>query len=103
MNILLYSNNKESVLSEEGVKLLNESMESDNLSHMVIRLLENTCCEDDDEKKYPVEILYSRGVLMKDANMTMNDITCDEMHLISKENLNLKELLELVNDATKTK
>lgn len=99
LNILLYS--KKSVLSDDGIKLLNESMESDNLSHMVIRLLENTMLDDTDEAKYPVEILYSRGLLMKDANVTMNDITCDEMHLISKDNLNLKEILELVNSATK--
>lgn len=63
-------------------------MDRENLSHFAIRLLENINCDDSDINKYPVEIYYSNGYFLNDVDETKQFLTCDSMHLISKDNLN---------------
>lgn len=67
MNVLRYCNLDESLQEEEGLvchnalERLSNTKELDYMSHIVLRMFENTEIALEDPRRYRVELTYSRG------------------------------------------
>jgi len=105
LNVLRFSSvdgdKKHSVLSERGKKIIGGTPELCYLTHVVIRLFENTKKDLNDPKRFRIEILFSPGAtatplhmseLVRDLDSTRFET--ESRQVLSKDNLTCQEVEE---------
>ena len=97
---------RKSILSEHGLKILNEAPEFCYLTQIVIRLFEDPRRDMEDPRRYRVEILFSPGATATPMHMAELDRESDSsrfdtapLEMIGREGLTCKDLEEWFSTA----
>lgn len=107
-NVLRFggSDVRKSILSEHGLKVLNEAPEFCYLTQVVIRLFEDPRRDMEDPRRYRVELLFSPGATATPMHMAELDRESDSsrfdtapLEMIGREGLTCKDLEECFSTA----
>ncbi|WVZ13592.1 hypothetical protein V8G54_011158 [Vigna mungo] len=88
MNVLRYCNLDESLQEEEGLvchsalERLSKTKELDYMSHIVLRMFENTEVALEDPKRYRIELTYSRGADLSPLEKKGSECTLHQEHTL---------------------
>ncbi|BAU01196.1 hypothetical protein VIGAN_11037900 [Vigna angularis var. angularis] len=88
MNVLRYCNLDESLQEEEGLvchsalERLSKTKELDYMSHIVLRMFENTEVALEDPKRYRIELTYSRGADLSPLEKEGSECTLHQEHTL---------------------
>jgi hypothetical protein len=106
LNVLRFAKDRTSVLSEQGVSILNGTNELCYLTQVVIRLFEDNRWELNDARRFRVEILFSPGATATPLHMHEQDRDSDPsrfdtapLEMIGRDGLTCRELEEFFNEA----
>ena len=106
LNVLRFAKNRTSVLSEQGVLILNGTSELCYLTQLAIRLFEDNRWELTDPRRFRVEILFSPGATATPLHMHEQDRDSDPsrfdtapLEMIGREGLTCRELEDFFNEA----
>lgn len=108
LNVLRFGgcDGQKSVLSEHGLKVLNEAPEFCYLTQILIRLFEDPRRDMDDPRRYRVEILFSPGATATPMHMAELDRESDStrfdtapLEMIGREGLTCQDIEECFSSA----
>lgn len=106
LNVLRFAKDRTSVLSEQGVRILNGTSELCYLTQLAIRLFEDNRWEMTDPRRFRVEILFSPGATATPLHMHEQDRDSDPsrfdtapLEMIGREGLTCRELEDFFNEA----
>lgn len=108
LNVLRFGgcDGQKSILSEHGLRVLNEAPEFCYLTQILIRLFEDPRRDMDDPRRYRVEILFSPGATATPSHVAELDRESDStrfdtapLEMIGREGLTCKDLEECFSSA----
>ena len=106
LNVLRFARDRTSVLSEQGVKILNGTNELCYLTQIVIRLFEDNRRDMSDPRRFRVEIMFSPGATATPLHMHEQDRDSDPsrfdtapLEMIGRDGLTCQELEDFFHAA----
>ena len=106
LNVLRFAQDRTSVLSEQGVNILNDTSELCYLTQILLRLFEDSRWELDDPRRFRVEILFSPGAEATPLHMHEQDRDSDPsrfdtapLQMIGRDGLTCQELEDFFHAA----